>query len=654
MKHETRRGRDSAILRRPRRIDLLREIVVLLVIFFSPAVFSDAVVRKPLESGVVAAVHNARLVFLECTLPRGDAARPFIGRLLVDPGEWTTYRNRMTVAIPLEKLNWATRRVIFLALFPYDYVDESGWWHITGIEGETRIEEWDAVARWFTGTAENEPRIRQAAPNRPLKGSLQRHQRVLIPKDLLAAPMRKPAARTAPTPAPSPAPTPVPAPQPPTPKAATPADADRPVPAEAPAPAPAETPVPPPSDVESQAAQENREGEGETAEPPVILPEDLVFQTDAQGPVAEYRIKPGEALYTAVVVRFTDIRDHRDILEACRVIQQRSGIRDVRDIAAGQRIRIPLDMLSDRFQPQGSERREAYEATVAEADRLRQQHVKSEDLSGIVVVLDPGHGGRDYGAAATASNLYEDEIAYDIACRLKGLLEARTQAKVHMTMRDRSQGFSSTNEKSFKHETDEEVLTTPPYPNEDAKVSANLRWYLANSLFRQAQAAGVDERKVVFLSIHCDMLFNERVRGAMVYIPGAAYRRESEKPEGAVYNRYQESRDHREATTTAEIRRRDEAISLNLSKLIIGSLRGHNPPIKVHSASEPIRNVIRQSGGRAYVPAVLRNTLIPTKVLVEVANMNNATDRERLADPEWRQWFAEALYDALKKHFDSA
>jgi len=44
---------------------------------------------------------------------------------------------------------------------------------------------------------------------------------------------------------------------------------------------------------------------------------------------------------------------------------------------------------------------------------------------------------------------------------------------------------------------------------------------------------------------------------------------------------------------------------------------------------------------------------VPTKVLVETANLNNATDRSRLADPWWRQQFAKAYVDALKIHFDA-
>jgi N-acetylmuramoyl-L-alanine amidase len=38
---------------------------------------------------------------------------------------------------------------------------------------------------------------------------------------------------------------------------------------------------------------------------------------------------------------------------------------------------------------------------------------------------------------------------------------------------------------------------------------------------------------------------------------------------------------------------------------------------------------------------------------VEAANLTNQADRERLADPNWRQNFAEAYVDALKTHFGS-
>jgi N-acetylmuramoyl-L-alanine amidase len=41
-------------------------------------------------------------------------------------------------------------------------------------------------------------------------------------------------------------------------------------------------------------------------------------------------------------------------------------------------------------------------------------------------------------------------------------------------------------------------------------------------------------------------------------------------------------------------------------------------------------------------------------VLIETANMTNETDCKRLADPKWRQDFAEAYVEALKIFFGSS
>jgi N-acetylmuramoyl-L-alanine amidase len=138
----------------------------------------------------------------------------------------------------------------------------------------------------------------------------------------------------------------------------------------------------------------------------------------------------------------------------------------------------------------------------------------------------------------------------------------------------------------------------------------------------------------------------------MVYVPGAAYREEKESPPSAgIYNNFQEVRAQRSVSFTRAELRRDEALSRRFATTLLHALRTHNPQIAVHRTSDPIRNVIQRTRTKRYVPAVLRNTLIPTKVLVETANLKNSTDRQRLSDPEWRQWYAEAFVDAVKTHF---
>jgi N-acetylmuramoyl-L-alanine amidase len=380
----------------------------------------------------------------------------------------------------------------------------------------------------------------------------------------------------------------------------------------------------------------------------------LTFRSRGRKEYAVYKLRPGEALYTSVVVRFTDFGENKDILAACEVIQKESGIADVHDMRAGTEVYIPVEMLSDRFKPANSPDRQEYEAIAQEAARLRGQ-VSTRNLEGVVVILDPGHGGKDQGTSMVKNGyrLYEDEINYDIVCRIKKLLEAQTQARVHVTMLDPDQGYAPRDVEQFEHDEDEVVLVSPNYWNGDAKVSANLRWYLANSWYRYEVNSGVDPRKVVFTSVHCDALFNGKLRGAMVYIPGAAHRRDSERGGTmAVYGKYKEVQEAPESRSTAAERRRDEALSRNFAETLLEELG--KARIKRHNVGDPIRNVIRQSGGKEYVPAVLRNTLVPTKVLVECANLTNETDCQWVSQPWWRQRFAEAYVAALRAHFDHA
>ena len=361
-------------------------------------------------------------------------------------------------------------------------------------------------------------------------------------------------------------------------------------------------------------------------------------------------MREGEALYTAVVVRFTDYRANEDILAACDLLEETSGISDVHRMQPGQPIRIPLELLADRFQPEGTPEREKYEQSLEEARRLRGQ-VQTQDLDGVVVVLDPGHGGRDHGAVNRDFALYEDQLNYDIAVRIRNLLKEETGARVYMTVYCPERGHVPTDRRRFTHKTTEVLNTTPPYSNHDARLSVNLRWALANSIYRQEVANGVDPRKIIFTSIHVEAFFNEQLRGAMVYIPGAHLRRDREELTSDFYHQFEEVQEQPYATSTEAERQRDEALSRNFAVTLLEALGEKR--IKRHDAGDPIRTQIRQDGGRTYVPGVLRNTMIPTKVLVEAANLTNPTDCERLANPQWRQWFAEAYVNALKTFYES-
>jgi hypothetical protein len=77
----------------------------------------------------------------------------------------------------------------------------------------------------------------------------------------------------------------------------------------------------------------------------------LSYGRDEIGPYAIYHLQPGEALYSAVIVRFTGRVDAAAVGEAVTLIQQRSGIGDVHSIPSGFAIRIPPELLRPEYKP---------------------------------------------------------------------------------------------------------------------------------------------------------------------------------------------------------------------------------------------------------------------------------------------------------------
>jgi N-acetylmuramoyl-L-alanine amidase len=618
---------------------------VLVVIALAWESHAANLVHAEIEPGATAAIMDGRVVSLEVRVPTGDEAQVFLERFLNAAQNWKSYKGLKTVGLPYQKLNQATQRRVMEALFPEDYVDASGWWHTVTYYGKGGVETLFGIAEWFTGKGTNFREILTLPENHAISEHLKLGDKVLIPRALLIDSM------TVPTPAKKRKQSPVASPKS----------------SEAPAGRNAEKAR---SRVEEM--KEGPEGIAELQEAPSedvgtekdistaqledISPpdgaEDLRYGEDKQGKYAEYRIKQGETVYSDVVVRFTDMRDNEDVQDGCDQVLRRSGIKTASAIQPGQALRIPLEILSDAYQPAGSQLRQSYDEVHEEARKLKAGKETAKGLKGVLVILDPGHGGRDKGAMYEPAGLYEDELTYDIVVRLKRLLETKSQAKVYTTLKDPNQGYEPSSAKKFIADEDEQILTTPVYPNEDGHVSAALRWYLANDIYRKSAKAGIKDSRALFLSIHCDSIFNGKMRGTMIYVPGAAYRRDTETADGDIYNRFAEARAQRTVKTTARQRERDEALSYNFASTVISTLSAtRKPTIKVHSPGEPIRNVIRQKGGRAYVPAVLRNCMVPTKVLVETANLMNAEDRKCLADPLWRQAFAEALFKAINVHF---
>jgi N-acetylmuramoyl-L-alanine amidase len=375
----------------------------------------------------------------------------------------------------------------------------------------------------------------------------------------------------------------------------------------------------------------------------------LSYETDRLGPHGVYRLKKGETLYSHVVMRFTARLGGKYVNEAALRFAERSGIRDVTSIRVGRKIRIPFGELRPQFLPKGHPRRVEWESGEAESRRLSTV-AQRRGLAGVHVLLDAGHGGNDPGALS--ANVWEDDYAYDIKCRLMALLDDRTHATVHPLVSDDSTGHAPLSR--LTKDKDERLLTDPPLQlskGVSTRTAVHARWLLANDIRRRLAKEGVSDDRLVFLSIHADSL-HPSARGAMAYYPASKFRPARYGVPSSVSasgHAFAEARTANQFKMTRTQALQAEGRSRRLGEAIIEAVREDD--ILVHGFS-PVRGYIVRR--RAMVPAVLRFNRVPASVLVEAVNLNNKEDQLRLRDPAFRQAFAESILDGLLRYFDGA
>jgi N-acetylmuramoyl-L-alanine amidase len=379
----------------------------------------------------------------------------------------------------------------------------------------------------------------------------------------------------------------------------------------------------------------------------------LQYGTDDRGPYAGYRIKAGEALYSAVVMRYTGRTDPDDVTAVASELASRSGIREVTDIPISFLVKIPFDLLEPEFLPRADARRREVEAAKAElAAELAQRPVKAarKSLQGVVVILDPGHGGRDLGTMS--HGIWEHDYVYDVACRLRQRLETETSARVYMTLEDQQTGCAPSVEDRLVANRQGTLRTSPPFlarEDGESEVAVNLRWYLANSILRESVRDGIDPDRVVFVSLHADAR-HPSLRGVMVYVPGARYREGVNGHKAEVYGRFREVREQPTTRFNRQERVRSEAVSRRLAARVVEAFRKEGLAVQPY---QPVRErVIR--GRSTWLPAVLRGNAVPAKVLVEMVNLSNPQDAAVLSSAAERERLASALEQSLIRYLGTA
>lgn len=613
---------------------------VLAVVLFAANLAAADLRSVSIAPGVTARLTSDYDIFLIVEPHKGDAWTRLARRITGDAANWKNLAaaNKLgeqlttdaRVRIPLHLVRPELQRDAVRALFKDDAKSNSGWQHVVtygrGSEGEPL---WK-IAEWFTGKGENYSAIRAA--NRDLPLATSRGTVVVIPDRLLIPAFRSaPASRTR-------------------------ASAEKKNDVVAAMPHRSfegvveETNEPPASSVAKSpeivaaAAETTSSTTLNVAAPPSS--DELTFVKENGQEYAVYRLKKGEALYSSVVSRFTGRVYAKDVNEVIEKIVEINKIADVARIYVDEPIRIPIEYVTTEYLPSSNERRIAYERS-RRASAQAGRRVEAKNLRGVHIIIDPGHGGRDVGTVH--DDIWESSYVYDVACRLKRLIEKKSGATVHLTTRSADYGYSIPDKDVLQNRNDHVVLTTPKYILDDPVVGVNLRWYLANSLFRRAIEKKVAPEKVIFLSIHADSL-HPSLRGAMAYIPGQRFAQGRFEKKGRIYLAREEVRESPTVHQSEEEALRAEGLSRKLAEAIIGAMASAEMAVHPHN---PVReHVIRN--GKEWVPAIIRYNKVPTRLLLEVCNLGNPADRELIQTRKFRQSLADAIYQGIVDFYASS
>jgi N-acetylmuramoyl-L-alanine amidase len=410
----------------------------------------------------------------------------------------------------------------------------------------------------------------------------------------------------------------------------------------------------------------------------VSLKPPLKLKQDKLGKLyAHYQMKDGETLYSSVVIRFTGRLLNDEVNQVANKLLKLNNISDAKLIQSRQKIRIPLEWLSEEFIVFHTNDVSSTKTSVKKTKKKKTKKIKSskvavskkklkqgksiqkavaqktkskrkKNVHKIHVILDSGHGGRDPGTSAGSRKnkdlIYEDEVVYDISKRMSNLFK-KQGIIVHPTLADPNQK-KPIRYLSSRHDRDEHLLVTPRYLARNARIGVNMRVYLVNHIFQQLRKKKVPSENILFISLHGDALHSS-LSGAMVYFPDSRLRRGGFNLKNKIYLKRKEYIS--KLTYKPRDNKYSEKLSKSFGKVIINQFR--KLKLRTHRVSSAVRGYLYRKGKKT-LPAVLRYSKVPTSVLVEIANLNNRLDRRDLLKSNTRQKIAKALTNSVTAHFD--
>jgi N-acetylmuramoyl-L-alanine amidase len=376
------------------------------------------------------------------------------------------------------------------------------------------------------------------------------------------------------------------------------------------------------------------------------------------GPIATGHLEPRSTVYS-FVLKNTDYTKAEDVMAAADTIAARSGITDFRKVPPTHELRMPVELLSERFNynhkepaPAAPKPLPSPKTTIPSA----QPRVAKRDdaLSGMHIILDAGHGGIDPGSSLLGqTSVTEDELSYDIYVRtLRG--SKTHNATVYPLVFDRNTGYTPLD--ILTQTRNEQVLVTPAYTAVNRHHAAQLRLFKTAQLQQQLMAQGVPRENIVFISIHSDAI-SPKFEGMMVYYPSKEHRPTSIHRKNPVFEKIQEPRALDYTVRFEGSKQHSEDLSASLAQYIVAEADAN--AVKVHDG-QPVRGVIHQeyrtrkgkktvTVKQAYNPMVLNNAG-DINVLVEVGNGKNANDSRKLMDPAYRENIAQTIVNGLIRY----
>ena len=267
------------------------------------------------------------------------------------------------------------------------------------------------------------------------------------------------------------------------------------------------------------------------------------------------------------------------------------------------RLVVDLYDVSERQAP-GAQQSQASPEPDLTPVRLLTEEEDRADRAIQTIVIDPGHGGKDSGAAIREAKIEEKDLVLDIALRLRRIMVNRHDATVYMT-----------------RETD---------------VFVELEDRVAFAKEKEAD---------LFVSIHVNAHPSAKIEGLEVYMFGAA--EDQRALEVAA----------RENGTSVE-----EAGAISRVDLIKAQLGLRLTIERSQNLAWFTKNAMSKRLGAKYQLAdlgvktapfyVLRYTAMPG-ILAEVAYLTNSKDRKHLASSRFRQQVAESIFTGISEYIES-